>query len=112
MLPFLCAKLHFSLFFCGNNIGNLVIKDVEKTDAGDYICVAENMAGVKQSDVATLSVHGKLRKMSFIIVENMAGVKQSDVATLPVHGKLRKMLSGRMWQHCPFMVSCGKFPSM
>jgi hypothetical protein len=38
--------------------GNLVIKDVEKTDGGDYVCVAENMAGVKQSDVATLSVHG------------------------------------------------------
>jgi hypothetical protein len=39
--------------------GNLVIKDVEKTDGGDYVCVAENMAGVKQSDVATLSVHGR-----------------------------------------------------
>ncbi len=38
--------------------GNLVIKDVEKTDGGDYVCVAENMAGVKQSDVASLSVHG------------------------------------------------------
>ena len=35
-----------------------MIKDVEKTDGGDYVCVAENMAGVKQSDVATLSVHG------------------------------------------------------
>jgi len=37
--------------------GNLVIKDVEKTDAGDYVCQAANMAGSRESDVATLSVH-------------------------------------------------------
>jgi hypothetical protein len=48
--------------------GNLVIKDVEKTDGGDYVCVAENMAGVKQSDVATLSVHGRCTYITAVLL--------------------------------------------
>jgi hypothetical protein len=40
--------------------GNLVIRDVTRTDAGDYVCQAVNMVGVRDSEPAKLSVHGKL----------------------------------------------------
>ena len=39
--------------------GNLVIRDAEKSDAGEYYCRAENMVATRDSDVARLSVHGK-----------------------------------------------------
>ena len=37
--------------------GNLVIRDTEKSDAGEYYCRAENLVGSRDSDVARLSVH-------------------------------------------------------
>ena len=40
--------------------GNLVIRDVEKTDAGEYFCRAENIVGIRDSIVARLSVHSEL----------------------------------------------------
>ncbi|XP_076330516.1 roundabout homolog 1-like isoform X6 [Tachypleus tridentatus] len=39
--------------------GNLVIEDVRQSDEGKYVCIAENMAGVRNSSPAFLSVRVK-----------------------------------------------------
>ncbi len=39
--------------------GNLVITEVRASDAGKYVCVAENLVGAKESHQAVLSVHVK-----------------------------------------------------
>jgi Immunoglobulin I-set domain len=39
--------------------GNLVISDVRPSDAGQYVCVAENLAAVKESHPVSLYVYSR-----------------------------------------------------
>ena len=45
--------------------GNLVIQDARKDDSGTYICVAQNIAGEKESSPARLAVKGPCFRDSF-----------------------------------------------
>ena len=40
--------------------GSLLISQVKLSHSGNYSCVAENIAGVKESPAGTLTVYGKL----------------------------------------------------
>lgn len=45
--------------FILSNENSLLIAQVKKTDAGNYTCVASNIAGSYSSEPAELIVHGK-----------------------------------------------------
>lgn len=44
-----------------SNENSLLIAQIEKIDAGNYTCVASNLAGTYSSEPAELVVHGKRR---------------------------------------------------
>lgn len=39
--------------------GNLSIQNTSKTDEGQYQCVAKNLVGIRESAIASVTVHGK-----------------------------------------------------
>lgn len=54
-----------------------MISDVKKSDEGKYQCLVENMVGIKESKVATLTVHGKFKNSPFIGFTENQGISKS-----------------------------------
>lgn len=51
----------------------MAIQDARQSDDGRYQCIARNAAGVRESSVAFLKVHGKLEHTNY--GDAMAGIK-------------------------------------
>jgi len=47
-----------------SNEGNLIISQVRLTDAGNYTCVAVNVASRRLSEAALLTVYGELQSLT------------------------------------------------
>ena len=52
--------LFLFLFFVQVRSGKLMITNTRKSDAGKYICVGTNMVGERESEIAELTVLGRL----------------------------------------------------
>lgn len=59
----LSTQKSLSLFFFPGQIrgGKLMITNTRKSDAGKYVCVGTNMMGERESEIAELTVLGKIR---------------------------------------------------
>ncbi len=55
--------------FILSNENSLLIAQIKLTDAGNYTCVASNIAGTYSSEPAELIVHGKNKWKFFIFIE-------------------------------------------
>ena len=53
--------------FTVTETGNLVIRDVEASDAAEYVCQAENMVGRRDSEPALLKVLGNVTTVISVI---------------------------------------------
>lgn len=47
--------------------GNLAIQDTRQSDEGQYQCVAKNAAGIRESKMAFLKIHGKVLALTMCL---------------------------------------------